>query len=85
MSPLFAWLTPSLPEFVILAIVVLLLFGNRLPSVMRSLGQGVVEFKKGLAGIEDDVKNSAGKIEEQPAKPQAKEEAKAAETEPAQK
>jgi sec-independent protein translocase protein TatA len=85
MSPLFAWLTPSLPELVILAIVVLLLFGNRLPSVMRSLGQGVVEFKKGLAGIEDDVKNSTTKIEEQPAKPQAKEEAKAAEGEPVQK
>ncbi len=52
---------------------------------MRSLGQGVVEFKKGLAGIEDDVKNSTAKIEEQPAKPQAKEEAKAAEAEPVQK
>ena len=35
-------------------IVVLLLFGNRLPSVMRSLGEGVVEFKKGMQGIEDD-------------------------------
>jgi Sec-independent protein translocase protein TatA len=46
---------------------------------MRSLGQGVVEFKKGLQGIEDDVKTSAGpsssRIEEQPSKPQAKEEA----------
>ncbi len=69
----------------IIAIIVFLLFGNRLPSVMRSLGQGVVEFKKGLAGIDDNVKNPAGKIEEQPSKPQAKEEANAAETEPAQK
>ena len=34
--------------------IVLLLFGNRLPSVMRSLGEGVVEFKKGLQGIEED-------------------------------
>ena len=72
-------------HWLIIALVLLLFFGNRLPSVMRSLGQGVVEFKKGLAGIEDDVKNSAGKIEEQPSKPQAKEEAKAAEAEPAQK
>jgi sec-independent protein translocase protein TatA len=39
--------------FVIL-VIVLLLFGNRLPSVMRSLGEGVVEFKKGMQGIEDD-------------------------------
>ena len=52
---------------------------------MRSLGQGVVEFKKGLAGIEDEVKNSTNKIEEQPTKPQATEEAKAAEVEPAKK
>jgi sec-independent protein translocase protein TatA len=72
-------------HWLIIALVLLLFFGNRLPSVMRSLGQGVVEFKKGLAGIEDDVKNSSGKIEDQPARPQAKEEAKVAETEPAQK
>jgi Sec-independent protein translocase protein TatA len=29
---------------------VLLLFGNRLPSVMRSLGVGITEFKKGIKG-----------------------------------
>ena len=69
----------------VIAIVLLLLFGNRLPNVMRSLGQGVVEFKKGLQGIEEDVKNSTNKIEEQPAKQQAKEEVKAAEADPVQK
>ena len=31
-------------------LVVLLLFGNRLPSVMRSLGVGITEFKKGIKG-----------------------------------
>ena len=41
-------------ELVIVGLVVLLLFGNRLPSVMRSLGRGMVEFKKGVQGIEDD-------------------------------
>jgi sec-independent protein translocase protein TatA len=41
-------------ELVVLAIIVLLLFGNRLPSVMRSLGRGVVEFKKGVSGEEDE-------------------------------
>ena len=75
----------SIWHLIVIAFIAFLLFGNRLPGVMRSLGQGVVEFKKGLAGIDDDPKNSAGKIEEQPAKPQAKEEAKAAEAEPAQK
>lgn len=38
----------------IVAFVMLLLFGNRLPSVMRSLGRGVVEFKHGLHGVEED-------------------------------
>ena len=42
-------------EWLIVAGVVLLLFGNRLPSVMRSMGRGIVEFKKGAQGIEDDV------------------------------
>jgi sec-independent protein translocase protein TatA len=42
----------------VIAIVVLLLFGNRLPSVMRSLGEGVVEFKKGLQGIDENKEQS---------------------------
>lgn len=44
-----AW-TPGPMEVVIIGMVVLLLFGTRLPSVMRSLGLGVTEFKKGLKG-----------------------------------
>jgi sec-independent protein translocase protein TatA len=42
-------------ELVIVAFVSLLMFGNRLPSVMRSLGKSVTEFKKGVAGIEDEI------------------------------
>ena len=41
---------PGLPEIVILVVVafiVLVIFGNRLPNVMRNLGKGIVEFKKG--------------------------------------
>jgi sec-independent protein translocase protein TatA len=72
-------------HWVIVGLVVFLLFGNRLPSVMRSLGQGVVEFKKGLAGIEDEVKNASTKIEEQSNKQPAKDEAKASEAEPVQR
>ena len=77
------WTSPL--HLFLIAIVVLLLFGNRLPSVMRSLGQGIVEFKKGLQGIEDDIKTSTSKIEDQPSKPAAKEEAKSSEAEPAQR
>ena len=42
-------------ELIIVAFVSLLIFGNRLPSVMRSLGKSVTEFKKGISGIEDDI------------------------------
>jgi sec-independent protein translocase protein TatA len=44
-------------HWLVLGVIVLLLFGNRLPSVMRSLGLGVVEFKKGLQGIQDEMNN----------------------------
>ncbi len=42
-------------EIMIIGAVSLLFFGNRLPSVMRSLGKSVTEFKKGISGIEDDI------------------------------
>lgn len=69
----------------VVAVIVLLLFGNRLPQVMRSLGQGVVEFKKGLAGIEEEMHKANTKVDEQASKPQVKEEAKVSEVEPAQR
>jgi sec-independent protein translocase protein TatA len=51
-------------ELIIVGVIVLLLFGNRLPGVMRSLGRGVVEFKKGVSGIDDDVESTGnGSIE----------------------
>ena len=54
---LFAWLSPE--TMIVVGLIALLLFGNRLPTVMRSLGQGVTEFKKGLEGTpESDVKKS---------------------------
>ena len=40
-------------ELAIVAGVMLLLFGQRLPSVMRSLGSGIMEFKKGVNGMVD--------------------------------
>jgi sec-independent protein translocase protein TatA len=46
-------------DLVIIAFIAMLLFGNRLPTMMRSLGQGVQEFKKGVAGIEDERDESA--------------------------
>ncbi len=43
---------------IVLAIGVLL-FGNRLPEVGRSLGKGLMEFKKGLNDIKSEVDAAA--------------------------
>lgn len=42
-------------EWIIVAFIGLLLFGKRLPDVGKSLGKSIVEFKKGLKGMEDDI------------------------------
>jgi sec-independent protein translocase protein TatA len=42
-------------EWIIILIIALLFFGKKIPSTMRSIGKGVVEFKKGLKGVEDEV------------------------------
>lgn len=42
-------------EMVIVGIVGVLLFGKRLPEVGKSLGKGLMEFKKGVKGIEDEI------------------------------
>jgi sec-independent protein translocase protein TatA len=60
MSVLFAWFgMPGPVELLIIAGILLLLFGGRLPSVMRNLGRGVVEFKKGIQGVEDEIEKAA--------------------------
>lgn len=46
---------PGGAEWLIIAAIGLLLFGKRLPEVGRSLGKGIVEFKKGLKGVEEEV------------------------------
>lgn len=43
-------------EVLVILVVALLLFGKRLPEVGRSLGRALMEFKRGLRGIEDQIK-----------------------------
>jgi sec-independent protein translocase protein TatA len=40
-------------EILVVGLVFLLLFGNKLPGLMRSMGRSVVEFKKGVKEIEE--------------------------------
>lgn len=45
-------------ELIVIVIVIFILFGHRLPSVMRSMGRGIVEFKEGMKGtVEGDPAN----------------------------
>ena len=46
-------------ELGILLVLGLLIFGRRLPELGRSVGKTIVEFKKGLSGIESDVNSSS--------------------------
>ena len=48
-------------EWIVILIVALLIFGKRLPEVMKSMGRGIVEFKKGVKGVEDDVEEAIDK------------------------
>lgn len=41
-------------ELIIVCIVILILFGHRLPSVMFSLGKGIKDFKKGINAQDED-------------------------------
>ena len=49
-----AWM-PGAPEMLVIAAVALLFFGRRLPDVARSMGKSIVEFKKGLKDVKDDI------------------------------
>lgn len=42
-------------HLLVVAIVALLLFGNRLPEVARSLGKAVNEFKRGLKDVQEEI------------------------------
>jgi len=47
-SSMIAFGIPNGWEWIIILVVILLLFGHRLPGMARSLGSGITEFKRGL-------------------------------------
>ena len=53
---MFAFLPGVGPQEILLLVLLgVLLFGRKLPEIGRSLGKTVVEFKKGVKGLEDEV------------------------------
>ena len=55
MTSLFAFFSLGAQEMIVLLIIGVLLFGRKLPEVGRYLGKGIVEFKKGIKGLEDEI------------------------------
>jgi sec-independent protein translocase protein TatA len=55
---LLAWM-PGPLEMIIIGVIAVLLFGKRLPEVGRSVGKGLMEFKRGIRGIEDEVESAS--------------------------
>jgi len=50
----------GLSEVLVIALVILLLFGGKkIHELMKGLGKGVKSFKDGVNGIEDDLKGEA--------------------------
>lgn len=51
-------------EIVIIALVILLIFGGKkIPELMKGLGKGVKNFKEGMKEVEDDMKEIKKDIE----------------------
>ncbi len=58
MTATFALFQLNPMEILLLVGLGLLLFGRKLPDVGRYLGRSMIEFKKGMKGLEDDVESS---------------------------
>ena len=49
-------------EIIIIALIILLLFGGaKIPELMKGIGKGVKSFKDGVNGIEDEAKKDSAK------------------------
>jgi sec-independent protein translocase protein TatA len=70
MTTLAIW-HPGPWEMVILLLIALLLFGKRLPEVGRSMGKGIVEFRRGLKGVTDEIEAESSRPASAPARPSA--------------
>lgn len=55
------FILPGQWEWVIILVIGLLLFGRRLPEVGRSLGRSIVEFKRGVKGIQDEIDSESSR------------------------
>jgi sec-independent protein translocase protein TatA len=65
----------GMPEILLLLLLGVLLFGRKLPDIGRSFGKTIIEFKKGIGGMEDEITTAASggssraAIEPEPVRP----------------
>ena len=58
---------PGGSEWLLIALVVLLLFGGKkIPELAKGLGSGIKNFKKAMKDEEDEVVNKSDEIERKP-------------------
>src|SRR5437763_8363266 len=69
MTSLFAFMGLGAPEIIVIMVIGVRLFGRRLPEVGRYLGKGIVEFKKGIKGLEDEVDTGPAAVRHEAAAP----------------
>ena len=50
---------PHGPELIVILVFALLIFGRRLPDVARSIGKSIVEFKKGIKDVREDINDQS--------------------------
>jgi sec-independent protein translocase protein TatA len=52
------------PEIIIIAILILLLFGGKkIPELMHGIGKGVKSFKDGMNNVEEEIKKDINKTD----------------------
>ncbi len=59
LQPLALFNLPGGTEWIVILIVGLLLFGRRLPEIARSIGKSIVEFKRGIKDVRDDIEDQS--------------------------
>ena len=52
----------GMPEMLLLLLLGVLLFGRKLPDIGRSLGKTVIEFKKGVSGVEEEISSATSSM-----------------------